>query len=72
MIILLKIAQYMVILRDRFNSDLFVETVHSNFGQRSYKFGGSKFWNALPMSIKTKSSLFILKKEMKMNLMCKD
>ena len=56
----------------RFNSDLFVKTVHSNFGQRCSKFCGSKLWNALPMSIKTISPLFIFKKETKMYLMCKD
>ena len=56
----------------RFNSDLFVKNVHSNFGQRCSKFCGSKLWNALPMSIKTNSSLFIFKKETKMYLMCKD
>ncbi len=55
-----------------FNSDLFVKTVHANFGQRCSKFGGSKLWDALRMSIKTISSLFIFKKETKMYLMCKD
>ena len=54
---------------NRRNTDLYMMRVKSSLGQRCSVFKGSKLWNLLPADLKTYSSVFVFKKNLKNHLL---